>query len=155
MTTDDTLPSSFRDPSGFLFHREGQLYRQVNESYRADYKQLMESGLYRDLTEQGLLVPHEETSEPQMSGGGSLVIQPETIPFISYVYEWSFSQLQDAALTTLAVQMKAVERGMSLKDASAYNIQFRRGRPILIDTLSFERYREGGFYGIPRSPGKR
>ena len=32
---------------------------------------------------------------------------------------------------------------MSLKDASAYNIQFRGGRPVLIDTLSFERYREG------------
>ena len=143
MTTDKSVPSSFRDPSGFLFRRGGRLYRQINDSYRADYKQLMESGLYRDLTESGLLVPHEETSEPQMSGGGSLVIQPETIPFISYVYEWSFSQLQDAALTTLAVQMKAVERGMSLKDASAYNIQFRGSRPVLIDTLSFEQHREG------------
>ena len=143
MPTDQTLPSSFRDPSGFLFHREGRLYRQVNDSYRADYKQLMESSLYQDLTEQGLLIPHVETSEPRMSGGGSLVIQPETIPFISYAYEWCFSQLQDAALTTLATQKKAVERGMSLKDASAYNIQFRGCRPVLIDTLSFERYREG------------
>jgi SAM-dependent methyltransferase len=30
-----------------------------------------------------------------------------------------------------------------LKDASAYNIQFLRGRPILIDTLSFEPYSGG------------
>jgi len=30
-----------------------------------------------------------------------------------------------------------------LKDASAYNIQFHSGRPILIDTLSFELYQEG------------
>ncbi len=30
-----------------------------------------------------------------------------------------------------------------LKDASAYNIQFRNNRPILIDTLSFEQYIEG------------
>jgi ribosomal protein L11 methylase PrmA len=141
--TDESVPSSFRDPSGFLFHRKGRLYRQVNDSYRADYKQLMESGLYRDLTEQGLLIPHEETSEPQMSDGGSLVIQPERIPFISYAYEWCFSQLRDAALATLAVQKKAVAHGMSLKDASAYNIQFRGCRPIMIDTLSFERYREG------------
>jgi len=115
----------------------------VNQSYRADYKQLMESGLYRDLTEQGLLIPHEETSESLMSKDGSLVIRPEAIPFISYAYEWSFSQLQDAALTTIAVQKKAVEHGMALKDASAYNIQFRGCRPVLIDTLSFGRYREG------------
>ena len=70
-------------------------------------------------------------------------MQPEIIPFISYAYEWSFSQLQDAALATLAIEKKALEHGMSLKDASAYNIQFRGSRPVLIDTLSFERYREG------------
>jgi ribosomal protein L11 methylase PrmA len=143
MGTDESVPSSFRDPNGFLFHRNGRLYRQVNESYRTDYKQLMESGLYRDLTESGLLIPHEETSEPRMSPDGSLVIKPETIPFISYAYEWCFSQLQDAALATLSIEKKALEHGMSLKDASAYNIQFRGSRPVLIDTLSFERYREG------------
>ena len=143
MAADASVPGSFRDPNGFLFRRNGRLYRQVNDIYRADYKQLMESGLYRDLTEQGLLVPHEETSEPHMSAGGSLVIKPETIPFISYAYEWSFSQLQDAALATLSIEKKALEHGMSLKDASAYNIQFRGSRPVLIDTLSFERYREG------------
>ena len=32
---------------------------------------------------------------------------------------------------------------MSLRDASAYNIQFHHGRPILIDTLSFEATPEG------------
>jgi len=142
--TDSSVPGSFRDPSGFLFRRSGRLYRQVNDSYQPEYKRLMESGLYRVLTEKGLLIPHEETSEPQMSGGGSLVIQPETIPFISYAYEWSFSQLQDAALATLSIEKVALEHGMSLKDASAYNIQFRGCRPVLIDTLSFEQYREGG-----------
>jgi len=143
MGTDASVPGSFRDPNGFLFRREGRLYRQVNESYRADYGRLMESGLYRDLTEKGLLVPHEETSEPLMFGGGSMVIQPETIPFISYAYEWCFSQMQDAALATLSIEKLALEHGMSLKDASAYNIQFRGCRPVLIDTLSFEQYREG------------
>ena len=71
------------------------------------------------------------------------VIRPERISFISYPYEWCFSQLQDAALTTLRIQELALERGLTLKDASAYNIQFRNGRPLLIDTLSFEPYAEG------------
>jgi hypothetical protein len=43
----------------------------------------------------------------------------------------------------LAVQKAALDHAMSLKDCSAYNIQFLRGRPIFIDTLSFEIYREG------------
>ena len=74
---------------------------------------------------------------------GYKIIKPEPIPFISYPYEWCFSQLQDAALTTIRILKRALEFGMSLKDASAYNIQFLRGKPILIDTLSFEKYREG------------
>ena len=37
----------------------------------------------------------------------------------------------------------ALEYGMTLKDASAYNIQFHRGHPVLVDTLSFRVYREG------------
>src|SRR4051794_30857078 len=71
------------------------------------------------------------------------VIRPDLIDFISYPYEWSYSQYKDAALLTLEVQRRAVERGMSLKDCSAYNVQFHEGRPILIDTLSLESYREG------------
>ena len=65
------------------------------------------------------------------------------MPFISYPYEWAFGQLKDAALATLSVQKRALKLGMSLKDASAYNIQFVRGKPTLIDTLSFELYKEG------------
>ncbi len=71
------------------------------------------------------------------------VLRPERVPFISYPYEWCFSQWKDAALTTLEIQQTAFEFGMSLKDASAFNIQFVAGRPLLIDTLSLEKYREG------------
>ncbi len=136
--------SSFRDPSGFIFTREGVLYRQVNASYREDYDALMGSGLYQALVERQLLLPHEETAMPAPQADIAYkVIKPERIGFISYPYEWCFGQLRDAARTTLQIQKLAIARGMSLKDASAYNIQFHRGKPILIDSLSFERLREG------------
>src|SRR6185295_13694272 len=64
---------------------------------------------------------------------------PEPIPFVSYPYEWSFGELKAAALATLEIEGRAVAHGMGLKDASAYNIQFRGVRPVLVDTLSFER----------------
>jgi len=136
--------ASFRDPSGFLFWHEGQLYRQVNRSYQENYDQLLASGLYRELQAEGQLIAHEEC-DPRLARGDEAykVLRPALIPFVSYPYEWCFSQLQDAALLTLAIQRKALEHGMSLKDASAYNIQFAGGRPILIDTLSFEKYPEG------------
>lgn len=137
-------PASFRDPSGFLFWREGVLFRQVNLSYQDDYALLMKSGLYQNLVDDGLLIPHEEVNtEPFDSENTYRVICPERIPFISYPYEWSFGQLKDAALITLALQKHALAYEMSLKDSSAYNIQFWRGKPILIDTLSFEKYEDG------------
>lgn len=136
--------SSFRDPSGFLFRQNGQLYRQVNLTYREAYDHFISSGLYSALTDTGLLIPHEEDDlQAPIPALAYRIIKPDLLPFISYPYEWCFSQLKDAALTTLRIQKMALEHGMSLKDSSAYNIQFKDGRPVLIDTLSFERYREG------------
>ena len=148
MTNTENLSASFRDPSGFLFRREGILYRQVNPSYRVNFDHLMESGLYEKLVDSGWLVRHQEvalesTGTPEETTAAYKIIQPELIPFISYPYEWSFSQLKAAALLTLKIQRQALNKGMSLKDASAYNIQFRGYKPVLIDTLSFEIYQEG------------
>jgi len=53
-------PSSFRDPSGFVYFQDGDLYRQVNTKYKEDYERLMSSDLYRLLTDSQLLVAHEE-----------------------------------------------------------------------------------------------
>ncbi len=137
-------PASFRDPSGFLFLFESKIYRQINHSYRENYKHFQQSGLYQSLIDSDLLIPHEESdvvaAQPDIA---YKVIEPEQVSFISYPYEWSFSQLKDAALATLVIQKEALKFGMSLKDCSAYNIQFVKGKPKLIDTLSFELYREG------------
>ena len=142
--TSGSIASSFRDPSGFLFQSGDSLYRQINLTYKEHYDQLMDSGLYEALVGTELLVPHEEVDvEPAQCENAYKIIKPEAIPFISYPYEWSFSQLKDAALTTLRIEKKSLDFGMSLKDCSAYNIQFAKGKPVFIDTLSFEQYREG------------
>lgn len=142
--SDQPLGSSFRDPSGFLFQRGGNLFRQVNLGYKEHYDKLMASGLYQELVDARLLIPHEEVSiDPAEPKNAYKIIQPESIPFISYPYEWGFSQLKHAASTTLEIQKRTLKYGMSLKDSSAYNIQFHQGHPKLIDTLSFEIYQEG------------
>jgi hypothetical protein len=155
--SDEVLGASFRDPSGYVFQRQGIVYRQVNRSFAADYDQLMSSGLYPRLVEKRWLLPHEEVElgAPAAEAGSELlqsadryrILRPEQLDFISYPYEWSFSQLKDAALLTLRLQREALAHGMTLKDASVYNIQFHRGRPVMIDTLSFERFREGAWVG--------
>jgi hypothetical protein len=134
----EEVGASFRDPSGFVVRHRGEYLRVVREVYRTHYEHLRDSGLYRELVDQGLLVPHEEIVSGPLFPEAYLVLRPRQLDFVSYPYEWCFSQLKDAALLTLQIQRAAMRHGLSLKDASAFNIQFLDGRPVLIDTLSFE-----------------
>lgn len=138
------IEGSFRDPSGFVFIEAGVIYRQVNRSYQQHYDRLISSGLYDRLTSLNYLVSHTEVDHPPLRQDDAYkILRPQPIPFISYPYEWSFSQIKGAALATLAALKQSLLHDLILKDASAYNVQFLAGKPILMDTLSFEIYQEG------------
>lgn len=138
------VDGSFRDPSGFVYTRNGTLYRQVNQVFRAPFEAFLSSGLHDELIRDGLLVADQPAGlELAATDQAHAVLRPEPIEFISYPYEWSFGQLQDAALLTLELQERALARGFELRDASAYNVQFQKGRPVFIDTLSFAPREEG------------
>ncbi|MGZ3939074.1 MAG: hypothetical protein ACXVBK_09940 [Flavisolibacter sp.] len=140
----DQHSSSFRDPSGFLFYNDGVLYRQVNKSFQNDFDSFINGGLYQHLVEKNYLVSHQVINE-NLTGSPDWhkTLRPDPIEFISYPYEWSFDMLKDAAILTLQVAREAINYGMMLKDASAYNIQLHQGKMIFIDTLSFEELNEG------------
>jgi hypothetical protein len=136
-------PSSYRDPSGYVFGKDGVFYRQVNLSFKDSFDHFISSGCYDHFAAQGLLIPHETipgiiTGDPL----GYTTLKPQPIPFITYPWEWTFGMLKDAALLTLQLARESLHYGMMLKDATPYNVQWYRGRLIFIDTLSFERYSE-------------
>ncbi|MCX7862778.1 MAG: hypothetical protein N2449_07260 [Bacteroidales bacterium] len=130
---------SFRDPSSCIFKENHQIFRRIRPSYLETYYSLRNSNFFDILQKKHLLIEHTEVStEPH-----NFIIKPITIPFISYPYEWSFSQLKDAALLTLKIQYEALLHNFTLKDASAFNVQFIGNKPIFIDTTSFEVYENG------------
>jgi len=90
-----------------------------------------------------LLLPYSAVKGKFNIPGHPRVLLPEQLEFVSYPFEWSFSQLKDAALATLEIQAIAMEHGMSLKDATPFNMQLWKGRPCLIDSLSLEIQAEG------------
>lgn len=132
--------SSYKDPDSVVFYNNNEIYRDIYFSYKENYDRLFSSGLYKTLTENELLISHLEIENNDKNI--YKVIKPEKL-FITYPWEWCFSQLKDAALATLKIQLTALEHGMSLKDANCYNIQFKNNKPILIDTTSFEIYKDG------------
>jgi ribosomal protein L11 methylase PrmA len=137
-------PGSYRDPGGFIYRRDGVLYRQIGAGSIDDWQLFLTSGLAGRLILSGQLIGHEEAPlSVAATADARAVIAPDPIEFISYPYEWTFGELKDAALLTLDVQLSALGAGWTLKDASAYNIQFRNGRPVMIDSLSFEPHENG------------
>ena len=129
----------FRDPSGYVFKDGDTLRRCIQPIYFKQYRQLKSSGFFEQLIKKGLLIPHEETTVSEEE----IVITPEQIPFITQPYEWSFEQYKHAALLTLQIHKYALSKGFILKDASVYNVTFHWGKPIFLDTLSFDIYEEG------------
>jgi len=130
--------SSFRDPSGYVFIEDDSVKRVVNPIYFEQYNQLTSSGFYQLLFDKKYLVSHQEVSRTD----SEIIIEASKIPFINYPYEWSFLQYKHAALLTLKIQKLCLENNFTLKDASAFNITFHEGKPIFIDTLSFDFYQE-------------
>ena len=137
-------PASYRDNSGFIFQQHGKFYRYIFPVYETHYASLMSSGLYDVLVKKQWLIAHEEISEiKRFDFADGRVLLPQQIPFISYPYEWSFDMWKDAALLTLQIAGIAINKGIILKDATPFNIQFYKGKPVFIDTLSFENYEQG------------
>ena len=138
MKQNNTSPhqASFRDPSGYMFYDGDVLRRAINPIYFRQYNALKDSGFFKTLIKNKLLIPHTQTTVSDQQ----IVITPEPIAFITNPYEWSFEQYKHAALHTLKVHKYALSKGFILKDASAYNVTFHKGSPVFIDTLSFDFY---------------
>lgn len=139
---------SFRDRENRVYRAGDQIYRGVSASACQHWKEVSSCQFYNALLSEAKLIPTTDVSHSDVARRGALadwpaVLAHETVPFVSYPYEWSFSMLKDSALLHLEILERAIPQGWTLKDSSAYNIQWRACRPIFIDIPSFEPYKAG------------
>ncbi len=136
--------SSFRDRDGFVFYDGDKVYRAVGAQYRPFWDKISNDDWFQALvTEKKVPAFKKEDAAAHSLSPDSRVLAVEKIPFVVYPSEWTFLQLKKAALLTLDLQLRALQNNCSLKDASAYNVQFNGNRPVFIDLFSFEEYKEG------------
>ena len=143
-------PGSFRDRDSRVVITDDAVLRAVSPEGAGDWDALKSSPLLEQMVSAGDLVETREVGLDALEGLSGLlptgierVLEHERIPFVSYPYEWTFSMLQDAALLQLDLGIAAIAEGLSLKDASPYNVQFRGSSPVFIDVGSFETLPEG------------
>jgi ribosomal protein L11 methylase PrmA len=149
MSIAEADPGSYRDIAGRVYRVGDCVFRTVNDVAADDFDFLRLSGLLDALVRDGRAVSAEEAEPSELgdlANGARYVVRHPCLPFISYPYEWSLAALKAAALLHLDIHLEALERGLTLSDASGYNIQFVGARPTFIDTLSFRRYRDGEFW---------
>ena len=140
-------PGSFRDPDSAVFTTTaGSVRRGLSERAADDYDRLCATRFFPRLIEAGDIVGttdsdgREDAGAPLSPRGEpwARVLEHERIPVVSYPYEWPFAMLRAAASLELEVLRAALDDGMSLKDGTAYNVQFVGSRPVFIDIGSFE-----------------
>jgi hypothetical protein len=146
-------PGSFRDPSSSVFYAGGDVLRGLDAEAAADWAAMTKAPFFTRAMAAGRIVPTEALSDADartVTPAGrtfATVLRHERVPFISFPYEWTFSQLQDAALLHLDLLIEALDAGLSMKDGYAYNVQFRGAKPTFIDTPSFQRSTGGPWAG--------
>jgi hypothetical protein len=144
-------PGSFRDRDSRVLVTPDAVYRVLSGTGADDWRALANSSLLEQLTSRGSLIGTEEVGQAALGEAAAevlteapeAVLRHERVPFVSYPYEWTFGMLRDAAALTLDLELAALEEGLTLKDATPYNVQFRGSSPVFIDVGSFERLREG------------
>ena len=138
-------PASFRDPAGQVHEVSGRIFRSVEPAGFEDYAFIRDSGALAPLVAEGLVIDTKEVNTETLNEHAptsKVILEHPRLPFWSYPYEWPFEALKTAALAHLDIQSRLLARGVSLSDASAYNVQFQGARPVFIDSLSFRRYRK-------------
>lgn len=142
-------PGSYRDRDGRVFYdASGGICRALSGTAWEEWKSVRDTPFFRQAMIDRRIVQTEERSEPLDSAAAPGtnpgtnwcgILKHETVPFISYPYEWSFGMLQDAALLHLDLLASAIDDDITLKDGTAYNVQWIGSRPIFIDIASFEK----------------
>lgn len=142
---------SFRDPDGHVFFTSDRIFRGISSDAASRVRRFIHSDFYKNRAGSQIVETIEISSQEAASAGISIDdvnsfemwVEHSRIPLISYPYEWSFESLKEAGRLTLSLLIDGLNCGYTLKDASAFNVQFINTRPIFIDVLSFTEYKEG------------
>lgn len=134
---------SYRDTAARVVKKESGYYRYIFQEYKPAYEHLMQSGLYKELTQKGLLIEHQEVEIDTNDPKAYKLLYPTQISFQSYPFEWSYTQWKKAITAYIHINQIALQYGMILKDATPFNFYLTGGRAVMLDTSSFMFFNSG------------
>jgi ribosomal protein L11 methylase PrmA len=141
-------PGSYRDRDGRVFYAaSGRVCRALSARALTEWHAVERTQFFTKAIADGRVIATRQLTEPELGESSTLewagVLEHQAVPCITYPFEWSFGMLQDAALLHLELINDALDEDLTLKDGTAYNVQWVNNRPVFIDVASFERLRPG------------
>lgn len=137
--------ASLRDPTGMVFHKDGQIWRRMRGDDARQWLAWSNTPEAAQLFEDGSIIRTTVESVQDDACGCELLLSHERVEWLSYAQEWSFSMLRDAALLHLRLMERLLPSGWILKDAHSANVQWHAGRMLFIDVASVQPYRGGAW----------
>lgn len=134
---------SYKDMAARVVKDGNIFHRYIFKSYENEYEHLMNSGLYEELSKEGLLISHSELPITNKDPKVYKCILPSQLNFQSYPFEWSYNQWKKVVQAYLKITKIALKYDMILKDATPYNFSFDKGNFVLFDTSSFIFFNKG------------
>ncbi|MFM8579909.1 MAG: methyltransferase, partial [Planctomycetaceae bacterium] len=139
-------PASFRDRSARVcLGSDGRVFRLLDAAAAANWRGLQATEFFPRGVAAGSVIGTNEVSrraveeaDLALDAGWELFLEHERIPCLSYPHEWPFGMLRAAALCQLELLIDSLAEGYTLKDGTAYNVQFRGCDPVFIDVASWE-----------------
>jgi ribosomal protein L11 methylase PrmA len=134
-------PGSFRDPASRVVHDGQRVLRLLDQRGLESWNAIKDSPFFQAAVSEGRIIATSQVDDDHGDAAG--VLEHPRLGVITYPYEWTFTMLKDAALLQLDLLAEALAQGITIKDATPFNIQFVLGRPVFIDIGSFEPYTSG------------
>lgn len=125
------LQVSHLDTVGHVYMYKGRIIRIIEKTARKYVNELMTCGLVDKLVKEGILVDSwisDDTDEE-----GRMILEHKRITPCTYLFQWSFEMMKDAAKLVLRLNSILWEYGYELKDCHQYNILFDGSRPVYVD----------------------
>ena len=155
---------SFRDPENFAYEIGGRWFRIAGPASAEALRTLRTSVVYERLTGEGKLIGFDEvdaatareaheairTNSRHRTIEDPVVFEVETVATVTYPWEWPNGVLAAAGLLTVEIREALLDIGLDLKDASAFNVQFRGSTPVFIDLGSVEPWRPNPSWNASR-----
>jgi hypothetical protein len=133
-------PGSYRDRDARVFtDSQGEIWRGLSQKSLDVWTRFESRPLARDLKASGRLVGTAVSTPTEVpEGPWAGYLRHERIPLVTYPFEWPFSMLKQAARLHLQLLQELLAEDFTLKDGTAYNVQFRGVDPVFIDVASID-----------------